>query len=174
MFFSIAESSSSAAANFSFAIRDASALPSRARTNSARSSGNRARRELIAVVCASKSAGGGSIAWSSDNFFNNIWSAASLTRMRASTAFTSRSHTSACPNKPQMLFLRFRQARENAEILERGRVAGHFRSACDFLEQTSHDFSAARFRQRLGEADLIRFRDRADVHADVFAQFQLQ
>ena len=61
------------------------------------------------------------------------------------------------------------QFREDAEIFQRRRVAGHRFSAGDFLEQSPHDFSAARFRQCLGEPDLVRLRDRANVNTDVFA-----
>src|SRR5438270_25072 len=286
MFFSIAESSSSAEASFSFAIREASALPSLALTNSARSSGKRARRVLIAEVCASKSAGGGVIACSSDNFFSSSWSTASFSWILRSTAFTSRSHNSAAllassrrcrigffsasnlaiasrcsfafaslcasiflipssiwvirsatsfcscssffkatisfrnsgkfaacevPSRPSaisllwskrfswrrimrvlcrrifnpisrrpvrmkltVLLLGFGQLCQDAEIFERCRVACHFRAAGDFLQQTPHNFPAPRLWQRLSEPHLIRFRDRADMYPDMFAQFAFQ
>src|ERR1700731_1373995 len=57
MFFSMAASSASADASFSFAKREASALPMRARTSSARSSGRRTRRAPMLATCVSKSAG---------------------------------------------------------------------------------------------------------------------
>ena len=63
---------------------------------------------------------------------------------------------------------------QDAEIFQRRRVAGDLLAAGDFLEQTPHDFSAARFRQRLGKTHFIGFGDRADVLADVFAQFFFQ
>src|SRR5438105_937786 len=56
----------------------------------------------------------------------------------------------------------FAQLRQNAEILQRRRVAGHGFATGNFLEQTAHNFSAARFWQRFRKSHFIRLRDRAD------------
>src|SRR5437870_11806301 len=56
---------------------------------------------------------------------------------------------------------------QHTEILQRRRVAGHAFATGNFLEQTAHDFSAARFRQRFRESHFVRLRDRADVSADM-------
>ena len=65
------------------------------------------------------------------------------------------------------LFLAALSFARTFEVFERGRVAGDGFPAGDFLQQPAHDFAAARFRQRLGEAHFIRLRDRADVLADM-------
>ena len=51
MFLSTTASSASCLASFSRAVRQASALPIRARVTSARSSGRRTRRALMAAIC---------------------------------------------------------------------------------------------------------------------------
>ncbi len=65
--------------SFSFASRQASALPSRARTSSARSSGKRARRAPIAARFAFPNRPAAELdACSADNFFSRSRSAASF------------------------------------------------------------------------------------------------
>ena len=95
MLLSTTASSASCRANFSRAVRHASALPRRARVTSARSSGRRIRRALIAAICASRSAGGGTCACNSASFFKSSRSAASLSWSRRSTPDSSRSQRSA-------------------------------------------------------------------------------
>ena len=65
----------------------------------------------------------------------------------------------------------FAQFRQDTKILEGRRVAGHGFATGNFLEQPPHDLAAARFWQRFGESDFVRLRDRADVNADMIAQF---
>ena len=66
-------------------------------------------------------------------------------------------------------FFRLRQFGQHGKILQRSGVAGDFCAACDFLEQPPHDFAAARFRERFGEAHFIWFRDGANMRANVIA-----
>ena len=71
-------------------------------------------------------------------------------------------------------FFRLAQCCQHAEILQGGRITGHFCAACNFFQQPSHDLAAASFRQRFSEPNFVRLRDCADVHADVIAQFHFQ
>ena len=73
-----------------------------------------------------------------------------------------------------MLFFRPAQFCEHGKIFERGRVAGDGFTAGDFFQQSPHDFSAAGFWQRFGEAHFVRFRNRTDLCADVIAKQLLQ
>ena len=91
MFRSVADNSSSAAASFCVACRQASALPSRARTISARSCGNRARLLARVAVRASRSAGGGTCACKAESCLSNSRSAESFACKRDSTLASSRS-----------------------------------------------------------------------------------
>ena len=68
------------------------------------------------------------------------------------------------------LLFRFCQFGQHTKILQCSRVAGDFCAACDLLEQSPHDFAAARFWERLGESHFIWFRDSANMHAYVIAQ----
>ena len=55
-------------------------------------------------------------------------------------------------------FLRFfllLQLRDDAEVFEGGHVAFDFAIGGEFAEQATHDFSAASFWQRVGEADVV-------------------
>src|ERR1051326_8318460 len=72
------------------------------------------------------------------------------------------------------LLLRLAQPGEHAEILQRGGVAFDFCAGGDLLEQAAHDFSRARFGQRLGESNIIRPGHRPDFLGDVLAEFVAQ
>src|SRR4051794_28010258 len=54
------------------------------------------------------------------------------------------------------------QLRQDTEVFERRRVPCDRLAAGHFLQQPPHDLAAARFRQRFGKPDLVRFRDGAD------------
>ena len=95
MFRSAADNSSSAAASFCVACRHASALPSRARTISARSCGSRARWLAKTAVRASRSGGGGACACKAESCLSNSRSAESFACKRASTLASSRSQIAA-------------------------------------------------------------------------------
>src|SRR5947208_2928867 len=56
-----------------------------------------------------------------------------------------------------------REPRHYREVLERRDIPGHGVRSDDFAQQPSHDFSAAGFRQRVGEADLLRFGEAPDL-----------
>ena len=57
------------------------------------------------------------------------------------------------------LFLGSGQFREDAEVFERGGVAGDVSTAGNLLEKTPHDFSAPRFGQRFGKTNFVRLGD---------------
>src|ERR1700730_2643487 len=70
--------------------------------------------------------------------------------------------------------LRLGQLRQDAEIFQRGCVAGDFSPARYFLEKPAHDFSAACLWQRLGKANFVGLCNRTDVFSNVLAQTGLQ
>src|SRR4051812_18907633 len=70
--------------------------------------------------------------------------------------------------------VRFLQLRQHAEILQRRRIPFHFPTAGEFFQQSPHDFSAARFWQRIGESNLIRLGETADLPGDAVDEFLLQ
>src|SRR5207244_8316859 len=72
------------------------------------------------------------------------------------------------------LFFRLCQFGQHTKILQCSGVAGDFCAARDLLEQSPHDFAAARFWERFGEAHFIWFRDGTNMRADVIAYFHLQ
>src|SRR5438105_1207159 len=66
------------------------------------------------------------------------------------------------------------QLREHAVILQRRCIAGRLLAAGDVAEQAAHDLAGARFRQSLGEADLVWAGQRPDLLGDVRGQLLLQ
>src|SRR5438046_6053808 len=79
--------------------------------------------------------------------------------------------------RPESVFLRtirllflFTQAGEHRVVLERRRVADRLLAARDVAQQPAHDLSAARLRQRIGEAEIVRTREGADLLRDVLAE----
>ena len=57
---------------------------------------------------------------------------------------------------------------DDGHVFESGDVARNAAFFGDFAQQSAHDFAAARFGQRIGEAHFRRTRNRADGHGDVF------
>src|SRR4051812_11113979 len=76
-------------------------------------------------------------------------------------------------NVARILFLRL-QRRDDAEILERARVAFHVTTRGDLLEDAAHDFSAAGFRQARGKANRVRLRQRTNLFANVRPELLLE
>src|ERR1043166_2663152 len=72
-------------------------------------------------------------------------------------------------SNPSSLLL-LTQTGEHRVVLERGRVADRILAARDVAQQTAHDLSAARLRQRVGEAEIVRAREGADLLRDVLAE----
>jgi hypothetical protein len=62
------------------------------------------------------------------------------------------------------------QACYYAEILESGHIAGDGIRRHDFAQQAAHDFAAAGFGERIGEADLLRLGEAADFVTYPLAQ----
>src|SRR5256886_5658375 len=65
-----------------------------------------------------------------------------------------------------ILFFRFRQFGQHSKIFQCSCVAGNLCAAGDFLEKPSHDFAAARFRERFSETQFIRLCDRFFFQAE--------
>src|SRR4051812_12674639 len=63
-----------------------------------------------------------------------------------------------------------REARHDREILECRDIPSHRVRRDDLAQQPAHDFSATGFRQRVGEADLLRFGEAPDLMRHPFAQ----
>src|SRR4029077_232663 len=68
----------------------------------------------------------------------------------------------------------FAQSCQHTEVFQRRCVASDLCAACDFFEKPPHDLPAAGLWQRFREANLVWLCDRADIYADVIAQFRLQ
>ena len=62
-----------------------------------------------------------------------------------------------------------RQFGQHRKIFQRGRVALHFAAGGELAQQPPHDLAAARLRQRIGEPDVVRLRDRPDLLAPPIA-----
>ena len=68
----------------------------------------------------------------------------------------------------------FFQLGDHAEVFQRGGVALDIAAGGQFTEQAAHDFAAAGFGQRVGEADVVGSGERADFLGDPLAQFFFQ
>src|SRR5262249_59051832 len=71
---------------------------------------------------------------------------------------------------PRGLFLVLAQAGEDRVVLERGGVADRLLAGSDVAQQTAHDLAAAGLRERVGEANVVRTREGADLLRDVLAE----
>src|SRR6516164_1325441 len=83
----------------------------------------------------------------------------------------------SCPRSctgQTVLFLTCCQLCQHTEVFQRRCVPGDFCPACNFFEEPSHDFAAARFRKRFGKTYFIGFCNCANVLAHVIAQFFFQ
>ena len=65
------------------------------------------------------------------------------------------------------LFFRPPELRQYTEIFKCCGVSCDLTSACNFLEQSAHDFSASSLWQGLGETNIVWFSDRSDRETDV-------
>ena len=61
------------------------------------------------------------------------------------------------------LLLLLAQLRDHREIFQRGGVALHLATGRDLLQQPAHDLAAAGLGQGVGEADVVRLRQRTDL-----------
>src|SRR5688572_9151079 len=71
-------------------------------------------------------------------------------------------------------FLVLAQARQERVVLDRARVLHGLDPGRDVAQEPAHDLAAARFGQRVGEADLARPRELADLLRDVLHQLALE
>src|SRR6185312_10398056 len=76
---------------------------------------------------------------------------------------------------PHSVLVLVAELREDAEILERRGIALRLeRARGDLLQEAPHDLPAARLGERIGEADLIRPCELADLFVDVRGELVLQ
>src|SRR5258706_424451 len=62
------------------------------------------------------------------------------------------------------------QLGKDAKVFQRGGIAFHLIARSDLLEQPAHDLATAGLGERLGEADLVRLGEAADLLGDFVGQ----
>ena len=80
---------------------------------------------------------------------------------------------SHCVTQDFLRFVAFLQFRDHAQVFQRGGIAFHVSAGGEFAQKAAHDFAAARFWQRVGEADVVGLGQRADFLGDPLSSILL-